>query len=443
MTLVLGILMCGGAVLIAWYYWQSVLQQGAKPFVKWVIQGLIAPCGLWVALNGGLFWGFGPFMPEVSMAQNAGEPWKRLLWFYAGTGVIIVSSYWLAFSLAWLLAIMARRIEPEDRKDLAVYALIWTGLLFPVSGCVLLATGWNSAGIAVGLPLLPIVHSAVSLVKKPRIAGTYSAALGKLKFGKAQEAEWEILNQLEDAEQDFEGWMLLAELYATQFKDLEAADQTIRDLCAQPELNAGQVVTALHRLADWHLQIGENPTAARETLEIICKAYPETHLSRMAQLRINHLPVSRAELLDQRQVRTLRLPVLGDEMETVPSSDRTGASALANALVAKLNVDPDNVPLREQLALVFGDGLHRYDLGIEQIELLLAMPNVAKDKRPQWLSQLASWQLKVERDGQAGRHTLERLINEHPQSAQAFAAQRRLLLMEAEGKIRRAQTATL
>lgn len=439
MTLFLGILMCCGAVLIAWYYWQSVAQEASKSFYVWVFQGLIVPCAFWLAINGGLFWSFGPFMPQVSTASNAGE----LLRFYAGTGLIIVSTYWLAISLGWLLALIAQHVEPQNRRDLAVYALIWSGLLFPVSACAVLAVGWNAAGIALGLPLAAIVHSAVSLVRRPKIAGTYSAALGKLKFGRAREAEWEILNQLEEAEDDFAGWMLLAEIYATQFKDLQAADQTVRDLCAQPGLNGGQVVTALHRLADWHLQIGENPPAARETLEIICKAYAGTHLAHMAQLRINRLPASRKDLVEQRQVRTLRLPGASEKPESAPASDPSGATAMANALVAKLNVDPDDVPRREQLALVFADGLGRYDLGIEQIELLLAIPDVPEEKRPQWLSQLASWQFKLERDSEIGRRTLHRLIEEYPQSAEAFAAQRRLLLMDAERKIRRAQAATL
>ena len=447
MTFLLGILMCGSAVMIAWHYWRSSFQEarGYSPgwFVRWVIQGLALPCLLWVAMNAGLFWTFGPFMPEVSMAQAARKPWVPLLFFYAGAGVLIVASYWLALSMAWRLAIVLRGLAPGNGKSLLIYALIWSVLLAPISACMVVAGGWELAGLATALPLLAITHSAIPLSIKQKPFTSYTIAIGKLKFGKVQEAEREILKQLDAAEDDFEGWLLLAEVYATQFKDLPAADQTVRDLCAQPGLNAGQIVTALHRLAEWHLQIGENPAAARETLAIICNAYPETHLARMARLRIDQLPASRKELMEQRQVRKLRLPTLRDGPDATAdvAPDRTEAGGLANELVSRLTRNPDDVAARERLAQVFAEGLGRYDLGIEQIELLLEIATAPEEKRPQWLSQIASWQLKSERDGATGRRTLERLIEEYPQSAQAFAAQRRLLLLDMERKIRRAQMA--
>jgi len=54
---------------------------------------------------------------------------------------------------------------------------------------------------------------------------------------------------------------------------------------------------------------------------------------------------------------------------------------------------------------------------------------------------MAAWQIRYLRDAGAARTTLERLIREYPQSAQAFAAQRRISLIDTELKMRQARLA--
>ena len=58
-------------------------------------------------------------------------------------------------------------------------------------------------------------------------------------------------------------------------------------------------------------------------------------------------------------------------------------------------------------------------------------------KKAEWLGLLAVWEMKYAGDTEAARAWCERLIKEYPQSPQAFAAQRRLKLMEMEEKLRR------
>jgi hypothetical protein len=53
---------------------------------------------------------------------------------------------------------------------------------------------------------------------------------------------------------------------------------------------------------------------------------------------------------------------------------------------------------------------------------------------------VAAWQIKYLGDLQKGRETMERLIRRFPQSPQAFAAQRRINLMDLEAKIRAARS---
>ena len=59
------------------------------------------------------------------------------------------------------------------------------------------------------------------------------------------------------------------------------------------------------------------------------------------------------------------------------------------------------------------------------------------EKRAEWLSLIAAWQLRHRRDPAAARLVLQRLIREYPDTAQAFAAQRRLNLLKAEAETRK------
>jgi hypothetical protein len=281
-------------------------------------------------------------------------------------------------------------------------------------------------------------HYAGSLIHAKKAPPMYSRAVAKLKFGKYAEAEWEIIRELEKCEDDFEGWMMLAELYANHFRDLGEAQNTIAEICEHPNVTPSQFSVALHRLADWHLKLGEDPEGARRALQVICDRMPGTHLARMAHLRINQLPQNVDELHEQRS-SLIALPALGDHLdhETVaPESklEREKAINLAKACVEKLEADPNDVPSREKLARILAERLDQPERGIEQTWLLLDIPNQPEAKRAEWLSFIGAWQLKHLRDIEAGRKTLEKLVREFPDSLQAMAAQRRLHLMENEAK---------
>jgi hypothetical protein len=60
------------------------------------------------------------------------------------------------------------------------------------------------------------------------------------------------------------------------------------------------------------------------------------------------------------------------------------------------------------------------------------MPDQPDPKRAEWLGLIAAWHLKYRQDPESARHALERLIQEFPQSAQAFAARRRIRLLDVE-----------
>jgi hypothetical protein len=150
-------------------------------------------------------------------------------------------------------------------------------------------------------------------------------------------------------------------------------------------------------------------------------------------LRINQLPHSAKELEESKKPTALALPALGDALDQDLADATAGGSAQAREdaqlCVDKLNRDPNNIPARERLARLLAQRLDQPAAGIEQLNLLLNVPDQPEIKRAEWLATTAAWQLKYLNDMERGRFLLQRVINEFPESAQALAAERRLRLL--------------
>lgn len=410
--------------------------------IGWFVKGLALPLLLWMIMNIGISWNLQPFMPEIQAAKIAGDPWIFHFLGYVGCGFFIIGSYWSALTLAWALVNAGKSLEGDalsDFKALCMTSLI--GMILPAAGITYLG-GWPIVGMSVTAMLAPIAGYAPSILRTQKMPPMYARAVAKMKFGKYSEAEWMIIQELEKCEDDFEGWMMLADLYANQFNDLNEAEQTILEICDQPRTTPSQVSIALHRLADWYLKISQDPDAARRALQTICDRLPGTHLARMAELRLNQLPQNTQELREQQIASPIPLPALGDQLDDPApldtEMDRHKAAETANACAEKLKLDPDNIQAREKFARILTEKLHKPDLGIEQITLLLNMPDQPDSKRAEWLGTIAAWHIRYRQDTETGRNLLERVVREYPKSPQALVARRRIRLIDTEprGKAR-------
>jgi hypothetical protein len=410
-------------------------EQLLRWLAPWSIKGLLIPIALWSLMNVGISWSLAPFMPEVQIALNRGQGWLAAFLTCCGTGVFVICSYWCAVTLGWMLV----RTEPatsdaarQEFRALCLTCLL--GLCIP-AGIVLSLGGWLMLGFAASIILAPLAAYAPGILQAPKTPPMYASAIARMKFGKYPEAELEIIRQLEKCEDDFEGWMMLAELYANHFHDLDEAERTLLELCDQPHITSSQLSVALHRLADWYLKLAQDPDAARRALQVICDRLKGTHLAHMAQLRIRQLPSSVEELRDQQGAKSVPLPALGDSLDEAPpppdsGRDRQKAAQDANACVARLKEDSDNVTVREKLARLFAEHLDRADLGIEQLMLLVDMPDQPDGRKAEWLGLAAAWQIRYRQDFDAGRRVLERLIAEFPNTPQTLAARRRVRLLD-------------
>jgi hypothetical protein len=459
-------------VMVVSFYWHWAARDNSaynrRWYLNWICKGLVLPLVIWFLLNVG----HNPVMPaivKVTPRRNIAPP-PMIVYpngaspnnpnvqpivipnkpKYIGVGpvayVIIqtapafaaVGSYWGALTLTWFAVAAGRRAE--DRRKFVWCSIIWGTAMLPFVLLLLWPHDIRMLGLALTLWSAPVLHYSLSLESAPKPLPHYTNAIVKIKFGKYAEAEQAIISELEKCENDFDGWLMLAELYARQFKDIGEAERTVRDLCNDPNTTLSQKSVALHKLADWHLQFHQDPLSARRVLEEITKRMPGTHLSRMAQLRHRQLPASTQEWIEnQGHGKKVKMPALNDSLEDAAnqsnaSQDPKEAERAANQCVDKLKRDPNDVATRERLARIFAERMGQAGLGINQLELLMEMPEQSPHKMAEWLSLMAAWQIKYRDDKDAGQRLLRRLITEFPNSAQAFAAQRRLKLMEMEAR---------
>ena len=311
----------------------------------------------------------------------------RVIEFYnaLGLGFFIISGYWTTLTSAWLLYNFHE--AAEDKAQFKIYVVSWSFVALPIAAVVVARLGWFYAGFVGTIWLLPLLQAAVSLSPDVPIGKPiYSRAIAMMNFDKYDEAESAVIEELEKAEDDFDGWLLLAELYAVHFRDLAGAERTIADTCAQPAVNDSQRSVAWHKLADWRLKIGNDPAGARRALEQICLSMPGTHMAHMARLRINKLPATREEWIEQQKGIRIRLPSLSRQLDepptdTPPAKPSDAAILRAKLLVERLQKSPNEVAPREELARLLAETLHKTDAGIEQLELLLTISGQPPEHR--------------------------------------------------------------
>jgi hypothetical protein len=445
--IILSGLLVAGACGLVWRLTPGHDRPGDRRLlVDWSLKGLLLPFVVWAVMNMGVSWDLQPFMPEIQAAQNKGGKWFAVYLRFLAAGAFVISSDWAAVTMAWGVWRAGQGIEEERLRKLKT--LCWTcfaGLVLPAALIVLIG-GWPTLGLAATIILAPIAAYSRDILMAPQRSPVYSRAVARMKFGKYAEAEWEILRELETCEDDFDGWMMMADLYASHFHDLAEAQKTILEICDQPKVTLPQISIALNRLADWHLKLAGDPHAAARALQMLCERCRGTHLAHMARLRLDQLPATREELREEQALQPIPMPALGDQFDRSPppesALDRRKAATLANLCVERLIRNPNDVPARQKLARLFAEHLDHADLGLEQLRLLLEMPDQPESQRVEWLSLMAAWHLKYRRDELAARAVLERVVRDFPRTPQALAARRRLQLMEAKHKEQAPKTAS-
>lgn len=406
-------------------------------FKVWMFKGLLIPFLLWMVFNADAWNWLPPLMQDVDAAKADGH-WPEMMLLVTTLGLFVIATYWTAATVIWLLVVLWR--QAADPRQFLRLVLLWSAALGPLATLITWTFGWRFAGLGVTFWVLPILQQILVLQPEKKTAPIYSRAIAAMHFDKYDEAEQAVLDELQTCEDDFDGWLLLAELYANHFNDLPGAQSLIRETCAHPDVTPSQFAVACHRLADWQLKFAQDPDAARAALVEICRRYPRSHLDRMARLRIDQLPATREEWLARQRVKTIRMPSLRGSSAASAAApapvSRQEAFVRSQQCVESLTGNPDNVPAREELARLWAEELGQIELGVEQLEWLLAMRGTTPAQAAGWLGLMASWHLRFPPNLPAAREVMQRLLRRYPQSPQALAARRRLAFMDLEAKMR-------
>src|SRR3954462_12256300 len=120
---------------------------------------------------------------------------------------------------------------------------------------------------------------------EPELRPLYSIAIGYRKRGNYDKAIAEVRRQLAQFPEDFQGWMMLAQIQRDDLKDLPAALETIEYILSLPELAPKNAAYALGQVADWQMDRSDRD-AARGALERIIERLPATEEAQVAAQRI-------------------------------------------------------------------------------------------------------------------------------------------------------------
>jgi TolA-binding protein len=269
---------------------------------------------------------------------------------------------------------------------------------------------------------------------EPELRPLYSIATAYRKRGNYDKAIAEIRRQLGNFPEDFEGWMMLAEVQAEDMKDIDAASQTIDYILTLPELAPKNASFALGRLADWYLNLTDRENAQR-ALERVIERLPDTSEAQQAAQRLAHLATVEHlnELHDPRVIALAHYEDrIGLRGETVAAPAEEEPNTIAQRYVDHLRDHPLDNETREKLAMLYANSFHRLDLATIELEQLIATPNQTPRNVVHWLNLLADFQVRLDGGVDMARATLQRIIDLYPKSAAANSANVRLSQLRLE-----------
>lgn len=348
--------------------------------------------------------------------------------------------------VAWKFwGILARSEDPAKLIGKAVVSvvLVLVGLkLAGMGGSVALVI--IACGLVMGLLWAPnlgaMLASPLSGLydggsEESPAAAFYSIAVAKRKQGKYGEAVAEVRKQLTRFPGDYQGMMLLAEIYAEDLHDSVRAFETVEELLAGPVLMPRQTAHALNRMADWHIKWGRDPAAASQTLERAAKLLPDTEYAQLARQRIAHMasPELLQELAEPHRILMRKFPEkVGLEREGQAVLIEQSPEEKASQYVRHLTEHPYDNEARENLARLYAEHYKRLDLAAGELEQLIQAPNQLDKHVVGWLNSLADYQILLSPDPQLIRRTLQRIVDGFPNTAAAEMARHRMAYLNLE-----------
>jgi hypothetical protein len=311
------------------------------------------------------------------------------------------------------------------------------GMLLGAACLGMIALMWR-ASLIEGL-INPFVSIIDGGSEPPEKKPFYSIARAKRMRGCYDESIAEIRQQLERFPNDFEGIMLLASVQAEDMKDLQSAEITLNQFCAQPKAPAKQIAAAWTALADWHMTVGVDVPAARTMFQKIADYYPGTEMALQAEQRMAHLEGTEKILLAKHNRIRVALPEGVKNIGLLDSSEFLKPKEIepgvqAAEYVQHLAAHPHDADVREKLALIYAKDFKRLDMATMELAQLINEPRHTPKQITGWLNLLANLQIELGADVATVRGTLEKIVELYPDLPVAEITRRRLARINSEFK---------
>ncbi len=356
----------------------------------------------------------------------------------AGIGVII-----------WLMVRSVRRSdEPMRLMTRLVISLILIPILIfgyhltnPIFFFLFMLVG----GLIVAIIWTPSITAAIARPFSNLYGGGdfssdpvpfYSIAEAKRKTGRYLEAIAALRGELARFPTDFKGQMLLADIQAENLKEVGAAQETLELMLAQPGHDSKNIAYALNRLADWHLKLDKDVEAAKQAIQWIILKFPGTEAAYQASQRLAHMDQLVSGGGEARRfvvTEQAKYIALEEGFEGLKSKPEDFEVTAAN-LVRRLEEQPSDNEVREQLAILYARHFNRMDLACELIEQMLSQTGAPTRHRVHWLNLLADLHISVAADPFSARKALQRIIDNSPGTVEAEKAAKRLLFIDRDMK---------
>ena len=249
---------------------------------------------------------------------------------------------------------------------------------------------------------------------------------------------------LEKHEGDFEGLMLKASIEAEDYLDLETARGTLDEILNNEERLRYSLPIVYNKLADWQMNLFDDPEGARRSLEVIRKTYPESKAAQLVSQRLASMDsfdeaLSQASDIDETYQQLAAESAEKDQVKgplDIPTASEedtflTNDTAFAQC-INRLEEHPDSITNREELAALYVSHAYEPALAIQQYEYLLGMPGATEKQQVAWLNKVADIQVKTGGTHEEARATLQRVIDINPEGAGATRAQSRIMHLSIE-----------
>ena len=383
---------------------------------------------------------------------------KDMLIAFAVIGPIYTAIAW--YSIRKTLASTAR----YSRDGLIAK---WVGA-FLVSAFILVASAYAGGGFAlIGVLLAVLVPGSIILpiILTPFVSNLMASPITNAMEGRLDE-HWEkpaygpvitprnrgdyqgaltaVEALLEKHPGDFEGQMLKASIQAEDFRDLDAAKQTLNEILAEDERLRFNLPVVYNKLADWHLNLFDDPDEARRALKKISEAYPDTKAAQLAAQRLASMDSFDAasdeatdvdETFQEITTEAEKNNTLKGPLSIPTASDEDLALANETALarcIDRVEEHPNSIINREELADLYFKHSNQPELAVFQYEYLIGMPGATEKQQVAWLNKVADIQVKSGCTQDVAKETLQRIVDLNEDGAGATRAKSRMMHLAIE-----------